>query len=568
MHQPVRETPKEIAAFGESQFKETGAVLVEVLRVKEVTVRKYFKRLRGITFIVAVVNQDRVRVYFFNAAGVMLGADNVEHSAYEPVRRTSRLLVKYEKPAEPTPEELRMEATEELRSTLSRAIRRVARAIARPEPKFPTVFVTREKLGASEQGFGMQLEQDGTFLFEESAANASWAEGIALRTGFLLMMDREHALTSFAQCVGNGMAYSLMKGTQRNDWVQVWRKNTKNKDLVQLINHFTVHAECYEERGFQRILSLVEAAPSALSLEKWAQGLRIVHDGFEVPLGTDDYHAIRGFCESLRSPKKLNARRHILESVHLAPRSVCNVTPLGRVLSLVRGEEYDDAPSVWLTVRFLEGPSLKRLSIVEGQGEQVTSLEYFLNIEDITPKSGGLASHGKDVLRWALESLGLRSLGPSTFEASIQFQEAKVDAAEEAVLERLAEGGLKILANTLTGSLHRVASLAESGHVLLLPSFNHAGIRHDFLVIGATDAVRSAVHSSCLEATVIITTEGAYAITSAPGVWGRRLVETAQSLALSITPIVDTLSTRGLVRHENVFPVENEGNTWSELTSS
>ncbi|RDE17924.1 MAG: hypothetical protein C4K49_00300, partial [Candidatus Thorarchaeota archaeon] len=554
MHQPVRETPKEIAAFGESQFRETGALLVEVLRVKEVTMRKYFTRLRGIAFIVAVVNQDRIRVYFFNAAGVMLGADNIEHSAYEPVRKTSRLLVKYEKPAEPTPEELRMEATEDLRSALSRAIRRVARAIARSEPKFPTVFVTRERLGTSDQAFGMRLEQDGTFVFEESAINASWAEGVALRAGFLLMMDRERALTAFAQCVGNGLAYSLMKDPQRNDWIQVWRKNTKSQDDVRLINHFVTHAECYGEKGFQRILSLVEMAPSVLSLDKWIQGLRIVHDGFQVSLGTDDYHAIRGFCETLRNPRKLNARRHALESIHLAPRSVCNVAALGRALAFARGKEPRDDPSAWLDVHFLDGSGLKRLSLIEGEGEQATSLEYFLNIEDITPKSGGLSSHGKDILRWALDSLGIESSSPFTFEGGIQFQAAKVDTAEEAVLERLAEGGLKILANSLTGSLHRVVSLTESGNLLLLPNFNHTGLRPDFLVVGVADAVRSASRSSCLEATIIMTSERAYGIVSAPGEWGHRLVETAQSLALSIAPIVDTHSIRGLVRQEDMFP--------------
>ncbi|MHA2359831.1 MAG: hypothetical protein ACXAB5_06135 [Candidatus Thorarchaeota archaeon] len=85
----AREVPKEIAAFGEKQFKETGAAAVEVLRVKAAVMRKHFSKLKGITFVVAVVSLDRVRIYFFNAAGVMLVGENVEPSMYTKVRRAS-----------------------------------------------------------------------------------------------------------------------------------------------------------------------------------------------------------------------------------------------------------------------------------------------------------------------------------------------------------------------------------------------------------------------------------------------------------------------------------------------
>ena len=98
MPRSAREVPKEIAAFGERQFKETGATAVEVLRVKAAVMRKHFRKLKGITFLVAVVSLDRVRVYFFNAAGVMLIGENIEPSIYVKIRRASKLIVKFEKP--------------------------------------------------------------------------------------------------------------------------------------------------------------------------------------------------------------------------------------------------------------------------------------------------------------------------------------------------------------------------------------------------------------------------------------------------------------------------------------
>ena len=139
----AREVPKEIAAFGEKQFKETGAAAVEVIRVKAAVMRKHFRELKGITYLVAVVAIDRVRIYFFNAAGVMLVGENVEVSMYQKVRSSSKLIAKFEKPRELTPEEKRIEATQELRDSLAKAIRRVTRVLTTASPTFPDIYVTR-----------------------------------------------------------------------------------------------------------------------------------------------------------------------------------------------------------------------------------------------------------------------------------------------------------------------------------------------------------------------------------------------------------------------------------------
>ena len=89
-----------VAAFGEKQFNETGAQAVEVLRVKASVMRKHFRQLKGILFLVAVISLDRIRVYFFNGAGVMVIGENLEQKMYEKVRRSSKIVAKFEKPKE------------------------------------------------------------------------------------------------------------------------------------------------------------------------------------------------------------------------------------------------------------------------------------------------------------------------------------------------------------------------------------------------------------------------------------------------------------------------------------
>jgi hypothetical protein len=564
MSRVAREVPKEIAAFGERQFSEAGAMSVDVLRVKESALRKYFRQLRGIMFVVAVVNQDRVRLYFFNIAGIMLGAENVEHPTYDAIRSSARLLTKFEKPREPTVEELRMEATEEFRSTLSRAMRKIARALGRPDPKFPNIFVTKERLGQGTQIFGMQIEKDGTVLFEESVAAASWAEGVVLRAGFLLLLSTDHAGHALSQCAANGIAHSLLKSPQKEQWLGAWRKNTSDESLRPIVNHFVKHSDCYGDRGFQRVLSLLESIPIDLPIDKCLDALRVIHDGHEVSLGTDDYHLVRGLCESLTNPRKLHERRHLLESAHLGPRAVCNVVPTGKALSIVLEDELTNSGNSWLTVDYVDGLRPKHLIVNESSASPLASFEYYLNIEDLVPKQGGILSQGRDVLRWALESIGIKSETGITYEARLEFREASLDAGEEAVLERLTEGTLKVLSNSLTGSMHRMVSLVESGNVVLLPDFNHVGIGPNLLLSGDIETLRNTVRSCCLEATILATDRTAWAVVSAPGIWERRTAEDALHHQLALFPITSVHSLRGLLREERVFPEDPECMTWAQ----
>ena len=176
--------------------------------------------------------------------------------------------------------------------------------------------------------------------------------------------------------------------------------------------------------------------------------------------------------------------------------------------------------------------------------------------------------HGKDVLQWALRSLGVPSKREATFEANLVLKDTEIKSAERAVLGRLAEGRLDVLSNTLIGSPQRLEVLTKKGCIVLLPDFNHLGLNHDFLIIGDTKAVGAAVLAHALEATVFEVSERSYAIVSAPHVWGKELLIVAVAAGLGVYPIARVDSSRGFLRCEDVFPGNHEGLMWSDGRSS
>jgi hypothetical protein len=348
-----REIPKAIASFGEKQFKETGASLVEVLRVKEVVLRKHFQQLKGILYLVAVVSRDRVRVYFFNAAGIMVIGENLEPTIYNEVRKSSKLVAKYEKPRPLTPEELRIEATQDMRDALGKAIRRVSRMLALKEPEFPDIFVTRAEKDDDYQRFGIQINEDKELMFEEATISKSWNDGLLLRAAFLLHFEKQQWNSDFISLVGNGLALSLLKGEVRVSWYNEWKKRSKGSIWEPAFNHLAYHATTYTPNGYSLLISLLSKLPLDLDFSDWQNSVQTIHDSLTVSLGTEDYHIIDGFCKTLRNPQQLNKRRYFLESIHLSPRTLCNPSPLGIRLSVaVKDGPNDDS---WASIRYIEG---------------------------------------------------------------------------------------------------------------------------------------------------------------------------------------------------------------------
>lgn len=560
MPRSAREIPKEIAAFGEKQFKETGAAAVEVLRVKAAVMRKHFRQLRGITFLVAVIAHDRVRIYFFNSAGVMLVGENVEASMYQKVRTSSKIIAKYEKPKELTPEEQRIEATEELRDSLAKALRRVTRFLSATSPTFPDIFVTRTSSEKPTQSFGFQITEAGEYLFEESALKMKWVDGLITRTAFLAHLDLKHSSFQISSLIGNGVAHALLKDPGKKAFREYWLKISRNTEWLPLVNHLINHVDCYGNKEFVRFSSLLQQISSSPQIDDWIPPFKVIHDSARVSVGTEEYHTIQGFCQTLSKPRKLNDRKHRLESIHLAPRVICDPTPFNTKISLSHGKpsEVD-----WANVSFLDGREVKTLKIGPGEESLVTAIEYWLNLEDVYPSSGGLFSHGKNVLQRALATLGIRSESKGTFEATLEFSDTPLLTNEKAVLERMILGTLDVLSNTLVGSPQIVDNLLSKGRIVLLPTFNHIGVDMDYLLRGTVDIVRSIVRQHCLEATVFRTDTDSIAIVSAPSTWRTGLFESVAARGISIWPILSTTSMRNVLRFENPF-LEEKLVTWTD----
>ncbi|MFW9768015.1 MAG: hypothetical protein ACFFF9_03245 [Candidatus Thorarchaeota archaeon] len=561
MAKSSREIPKEIAAFGERQFKETGAAMVEVLRVKTSVMRKHFKKLKGITFLVAVVSLDRIRVYFFNAAGTILVGENVDTKIYSKIRRDSKLIAKFEKPRELTPEELRIEATQDLRDSLAKAIRRISRALATGEPPFPDIFITRTRQISSSHSFGVQLGENSELLFEESAMGDKSAQGIISRAAFLTLLEDKTANFEMANIVGNGMALFLLKESDRKPFLEQWRKKSTNSESIPIMNHIITHAQSYSSSGFSRILSLLRESSQNFSNQEWIRAIDVIHHGTHITLGTEDYHTIRGFCGTLLKPRKLENRRHVMESIHLAPRVICDPTPLGTTLTLSCTESDEKS---WLEIEYIQDQKIQRFSVADVNGDAINSIDYWLNLEDVYPSAGGLIPHGKDIIRTALSQLGVSTISPSTFVGRIEFTDRQLNSAELAVLERLASGSLEVLANTLVGSPQVIDSLLKKGQIALWPSFNHIGVNPDFLLQGEHNAIMDIVRSCCLEGTVISTDSEATAVVSAPNSWKNTLIQTMNENGPSLWLVRSISSPRNILRDEQSFSYDETVFTWSE----
>ncbi|MDF1538482.1 MAG: hypothetical protein P1Q69_06230 [Candidatus Thorarchaeota archaeon] len=554
MSRSARDIQKTLAEFGERQFKETGAKLVEVLRVKAAVIRKYWKQMKGIAFIVAVVSSDRVRVYFFTSTGVMLIGENIEHDKYNIVRTKSKLVMKYEKPTPPTELDLRMDATEEVRSELTKSIRKVARFLGVKEPSFPTVFVSSRNLEAAGQSFGMIVADDGAFIFQEDAVNSSLFKGLAIRTAILAQMSADKGKEAFSQCFGNAVASSLLKGKDKSGWDHKWFQESKDDLLGPIIFHLHHHGTTYGADGFSKILNVIRFSPSYVPPSKWIAVLDTIHSTHEVSLGTEAWHTIDGFCKTLSKSRKLVSKRYQIHSIHLSPRILTNPTSLGMNLGISIETPKDEFTKNWLDVQYHDRNEIRSLILQENSGEELVSIQYTLRLEDIIPKTGGIESKGKDVLRWALKVLGIEPSLSSSFEASIEMESKPISEAEKAVLERLCGGSLEVLANTLVGSPQRVESLIDSGCIALVPDFAHLGVNPNLLIIGASNDVLELVQGNVLEATILTTVnDQSYAIISAPSIWGNRILEGAIH-DVSCFPIKSATSERRIIRDEQPFP--------------
>ncbi|MFW9844268.1 MAG: hypothetical protein ACFFEV_06820 [Candidatus Thorarchaeota archaeon] len=565
MSRSAREIPKAIAAFGEKQFKETGATAVEVLRVKAAVMRKHFRQLKGIVFLVAVISLDRTRVYFFNAAGVMMSGENLDESIYSKVRKSSKLIAKFEKPKVLTEEELRIEATQELRDNFGKAIRRVTRYLAGKEPTFPDIFVTRTKNEESMQNFGLQISPDFEFIFEENVLSQRWIEGLLIRSAFLLHLQKEHWSNESACAIGNSLAQILLKQPVRNHWTQIWKKQSKGTIWAKCVTHFHEHEETYGPDIFNWLVSVIRGSSLQTEQSSWIQALSIIHDSVVVPIGTSEYHTIDGFCKILGKPNQLVKRRHLLESIHLSPRVICNSTSLGKQIGLSLGDEVSD--DSWASVQILNGFDTQILNIGTQNQKPIDSIEYWLNIEDIYPSTTGLLSHGLDIVRRALEKLGVVSNPEITFEARMEMnKDRSLETKEIAVLERLLMGDLEIISNTLVGSPQIVKQLLEKECIIFVPDFNHLGIEPNFLLLGSYDEVKR-IGQSTLEATIFKTDSDTYAIVSAPTSWRKSMLDSAIKSNLKIWPIVSVKSERRILRDERIFTEDKELLRWSDGTS-
>lgn len=550
MSKSMRHIPKEIAIFGEKQFKETGALLVEILRVKTSTIRKHFKHLKAITFLVAVITLDRVRIYFFDTRGIMLFAENINHEKYKKVRKASRLLGKFEKPTPPTPEEIRMELTEELRIELSKAMKRISRELDITEKDVPVIFVTKNRLDENTQSFAMVIGDDDEFIINESSMNKLWFPGLVYRIAFLHYANKNRS--DFTLCVANAIAAALLKDTKsRDEWLKVWAMASRGTNLEHIANHLVQHLDTYGKRGFSLLMEVIQRAPEDLEDDTWEEVLALIHDGLDWAITTNEYFDIERFCKTLNSPKKLVKKQWLNPKIHLAPRVVVNPSSLGLQLSIItQDHKVNDA---WADIAIIDNGQPMYVTIMESDKALIKSFYYWLDLKSIAgTKTGG--AKNTTLLRSILKRVGIEMEHSPTYEVTLHFNNAQLDSRERAVLERLNEGRLKILSNSLIGSPEVISSLLERGNMIMLPNLQHISVKPEYYVNGKD--VLSVVKEHSIEITIFTTDDTEHAIVSIIPGRNRNLLRDAIDSELRIAPVISTSSCRGLLRHEEMFPDE------------
>ena len=284
---------------------------------------------------------------------------------------------------------------------------------------------------------------------------------------------------------------------------------------------------------------------NAASTEDFVKVVSIIHESCMVALGTEEYHAILGFCKTLDSPRKMAQPRHALDSIHLCPR----VLTLPDSLGLTVTSDSLDSDS-YAIVKYVEGNSAKTLLVMEDGSTPIDEIRYILNLEDAYPSSGGLIAQGKSVVLRALRFIGLALDDGVTFEGILSKNSSLMNNAEEAVLERLKLGELEIISNSLIGSPQHVESLTKSGRILFLPDFNHLGLGAHFLVHGDYDSVVRASRENAIEATIFRTGEQAYAVVCSPSTWRAGFVASTLVANLELWPVLETSSPRRMLRDE------------------
>lgn len=444
-----------------------------------------------------------------------------------------------------------MEATEELRQRISRSLRRASRVLAKTEPDFPNIFVTKRSLETIAQGFGLFHDEEGNLVFEQDSLDSAWGDGIVARASFLQFVDQNLRNTQLVNAIANGFAYAIISENVRDSWRQAWLRVSKDTPVGPIMCHLERHAKSYRWNGFSRLLDFLQIASLDLGIDDTKSVLTTLHESHEVALGHDEHMIIQSFCRSLQKPRQLATKSKVLDVIHLNPRALFDPGPLGISLHL-QNDESPEMSDEWLMIRYQDGDALRVLQVGETGDNPLRSLQYRLRLQDIFPKSGGLVSQGRDVIDWILRSIGIETKSDDTFNASISFNDRPCGAAETAVLERLAEGKVQILENTLVGSLQRVETLLTQERITFVPDFNHMGIELDFLIKGAPNDLQQ-ISDYTLESTIFSFANASYMVSCASGTWRKFLLKAALEKECSVWPIVEAKSKRRLIRSETLF---------------
>ncbi len=405
--------------FANKEFASKGPESVEVLRIKSSTLIKHFKKLRGVTYIIAETYKDYVRIYFFLPQGILLGADNFEHEKYQKARKEARLIYRLAKPEEPTEADLYLQATEQVFKRFTKTLKKVQRTLNLKILNDPVVFISKTPLNEENSLFGTTRFEDRV-VFEEKYIDMPIIEGMMIREAFRNLCPKPIVNSELIIELANFVALKMLSKEEKESWKSKWIKNSASYDLT---THLLRHEYTYDFPNISELVNHIKGiSPNVVEKR-----------GYEILEAYHSLHYIRNeniayvIDEALKDLTLFSEHRHkeLVEAIHLEPRIIPNYKAYGLSVSLDKNDTTKD-----YLIKIETQNNQYFISLKQETTSEITEYTHTLMFQQVMPKRDGWGLTNK--IRGILlrNILGL-SVNSNSISKSISFDKINMITTED-----------------------------------------------------------------------------------------------------------------------------------------
>ena len=497
--------------FVDREFKSKGPESVELLKIKNSTLIKHFKKLKGVTYIVAETFKDYVRIYFFLPQGILLGADNFEHEKYQKARKEARLLYRQAKPKEPTEADLYIEATEHVYKQYNKMVKRVQRILNLKILNEPVVFISKTPLNEQNSLFGTTRNEERV-VFEERYIDNPIMEGLMIREAFRNLCPQPIVSTALCIELGNFVALKMITSEEHDNWKNRWEKYTTNPEITIHLLH---HEFSYNFPNIAELVShikgisptFIEQNPSKI-IETY-HGLHYIRNDNIAYMIEEAYRDIKAYVDKQQTD--------MARAIHFVPRIIPNYVVFGKTLTLSNNpiEEY---------IMKVQTTENNYYFTNSESGNIVKRYTHYILFQQVMPKKEGWGLASK-MRNWLLrKTLGL-STNTNPIKISIEFKETNTKP-EEDEYEILQD--INKYPSHLSIYFEKVKEAIAANRAQIFPSFHHVIASPNIVVITSNNAsfkyLEDKIFTMLPEAHTYAFNKGGFALLHIPMEWWHYII--------------------------------------------